>query len=159
DVAVPAPARITPASAQWPERLAHLDRPPAALWLWGLHPPASVAVAVVGSRRATIAGTEIAGQIGRELAGAGIQVVSGMALGVDAAAHRGALEGGGTTVAVLGCGIEVCYPAGHQQLRAEIVASGCVITEEDPGEPPLKAHFPKRNRLIAALALVVVVVE
>ena len=85
--------------------------------------------------------------------------VSGMALGIDAAAHSGALDSGGSTVAVLGCGIDVCYPPRHAELRSRIVASGSVITEEPRGTPPLKYNFPKRNRIIAALAHAVVVVE
>jgi DNA processing protein len=82
-----------------------------------------------------------------------------MALGIDAAAHAGALDAGGTTVAVLGCGIDICYPTRHADLRARIAASGSVITEEPAGTPPLKYNFPKRNRIIAALAHAVVVVE
>jgi DNA processing protein len=97
--------------------------------------------------------------LGRDLAEAGIQVVSGMALGIDGAAHRGALDGGGSTVAVLGCGIDICYPRRHEPLRDEILASGCLISEEARDAAPLKAQFPKRNRLIAAMACAVVVVE
>ena len=82
-----------------------------------------------------------------------------MALGIDAAAHAGALDAGGSTVAVLGCGIDICYPRRHTALRARIIASGCLITEEPAGTPPLKYNFPKRNRIIAALAHAVVVVE
>ena len=127
--------------------------------MWGSTAPRHPAVAVVGSRDATPAGIDIARSIGRELAAAGVQVVSGMARGVDGAAHRGALEGGGSTVAVLGCGIDVCYPLQHRELRAAIVEAGCVISEEQPGREPFKQQFPKRNRLIAALAVAVVVVE
>ncbi|MGH7685462.1 MAG: DNA-processing protein DprA [Candidatus Dormibacteria bacterium] len=143
----------------WPERFEHLLQPPERAWLRGRVAPAQPAVAVVGSRRATAAGLDIARCIGLDLGGAGIQLVSGMARGIDAAAHWGALEAGGSTVAVLGCGIDVCYPAQHGRLRFAISESGCLITEEPPGTPPLQHHFPKRNRLIAALALAVVVVE
>ena len=145
--------------AGWPECFEHLQKPPDRIWIAGSAMPRSPAVAVVGSRLATLAGLDIARSIGRSLAGAGAQVISGMARGVDAAAHEGALGAGGETVAVLGCGIDVCYPAEHARLRLAILASGCVITEEPPGTPPLKHHFPKRNRLIAALAQAVVVVE
>ncbi len=155
----PAAVLIEPGSAAWPPRLAHLATPPARLWLWGNSRPREPAVALVGSRRATLAGLDIARCLGRDLAGAGVQVVSGMARGIDAAAHEGCLEAGGSTVAVLGCGIDVCYPPGHQRLRERIVAAGCVLTEEPPGVAPLKYNFPKRNRLIAALAAAVVVVE
>jgi DNA processing protein len=153
------PRWITPSSPDWPDRLEHLDRPPAGFWQLGAIGPASPAVAVVGSRQATFGGMDIARTIGRELGAAGIQVVSGMALGIDAAAHEGALDSGGSTVAVLGCGIDVCYPPRHAALRSRIAASGSVITEEAEGTPPLRYNFPKRNRIIAALAQGVVVVE
>ena len=144
---------------EWPERFEHLHAPPERVWLRGETPPRQPAVAVVGSRQATPAGLDIARSIGGDLGAIGVQLVSGMARGVDAAAHWGALDRGGTTVAVLGCGIDICYPAQHGQLRKSIAGAGCLLTEESPGTPPLKHHFPKRNRLIAALALAVVVVE
>jgi len=153
------PRWIVPSSAEWPARFGHLNTPPVGIWIWGRDVPTTPAVAVVGSRRATLAGLDIARCLGRDLADAGIQVVSGMARGVDAAAHRGCFEAGGSTVAVLGCGIDICYPAEHQQLRAEIAASGCVMSEEPRSMEPFKYNFPKRNRLIAALASAVVVVE
>jgi DNA processing protein len=146
-------------SDEWPERLNHLELPPRGFWQLGVIGPASPSVAIVGSRRATFGGVEIAASIGRELGAAGIQVVSGMALGIDAAAHAGALDGGGSTIAVLGCGIDICYPSRHIDLRARIAASGAVISEEPAGTPPLRYHFPKRNRIIAALAHAVIVVE
>ena len=153
------PHWVAPGSPEWPHRLDHLERPPRGFWQLGPIGPASPAVAVVGSRRATFGGVEIARTIGRDLAAAGIQVVSGMALGIDAAAHEGALDARGSTVAVLGCGIDVCYPARHVALRSRITDEGSVITEEPAGTPPLRYNFPKRNRIIAALALAVVVVE
>jgi DNA processing protein len=153
------PTWVDPSSSNWPARLDNLDLPPQGLWQLGTIGPASPAVAVVGSRRATFAGVDIAHSIGRELGAAGVQVVSGMALGIDAAAHAGALEAGGSTVAVLGCGIDICYPSRHAELRSRIIAGGCLITEEPEGTPPLKYNFPKRNRIIAALAHAVVVVE
>jgi DNA processing protein len=153
------PRWIDPDSSEWPVRLEHLELPPRGLWQLGTTGPASPSVAIVGSRRATFGGVEIAASIGRELGAAGIQVVSGMALGIDAAAHTGALDGGGTTIAVLGCGIDICYPSRHAALRDRIAANGSVITEEPAGTPPLQYNFPKRNRIIAALALAVVVVE
>jgi DNA processing protein len=156
---MPEPRWITPRSPDWPDRLDHLERPPLGFWLMGITGPASPCVAVVGSRQATFGGTDIARTIGRELGAAGIQVVSGMALGIDAAAHEGALDAGGSTVAVLGCGIDVCYPRRHVALRSRIAESGSVITEEPAGTPPLQYNFPKRNRIIAALAHAVVVVE
>lgn len=151
--------RVTRGADGWPERFEHLQPPPGRIWTRGAVLPRQPAVAVVGSRLATAAGIDIARSIGCDLAAAGVQVVSGMARGIDAAAHRGALEGGGSTVAVLGCGIDVCYPAEHGSLRQAIEARGCTLTEEAPGTPPLQWQFPKRNRLIAALAEAVVVVE
>jgi len=155
----PVPRWVAAGAPGWPERLAHLNEPPAGIWLWGAEPPLPPAVAIVGSRRATVTGLAIARGLGRDLAEAGVQVISGMARGIDSAAHRGALEGGGTTVAVLGCGIEVCYPPEAARLRDDILARGCLISEEPPEAPPVPFNFPKRNRLIAALALAVVVVE
>jgi DNA processing protein len=153
------PRWVAPSSPDWPERLGHLEAPPDGFWLLGSIAPAQPCVAIVGSRRATFGGVEIASSIARDLAAAGIQVVSGMALGIDAAAHHGALEAGGSTVAVLGCGIDICYPSRHAELRRRIIAGGSVITEEPAGTPPFRYNFPKRNRIIAALAQAVVVVE
>ena len=153
------PRWIDPASPDWPVRLLHLESPPQGFWQLGTIGALWPCVAIVGSRRATFAGVEIARSIASELASAGIQVVSGMALGIDAAAHSGALDAGGSTVAVLGCGVDVCYPTRHAELRSRIITDGCLITEEPPGTPPFKHNFPKRNRIIAALAHAVVVVE
>ncbi len=153
------PRWVDPASPDWPERLGHLGSPPRGFWQEGSISPQPPAVAIVGSRRATFTGADIARSIAQDLGAAGIQVVSGMALGVDAAAHDGAIDGGGSTVAVLGCGIDICYPSRHAELRARIVASGSVLSEEEPGTPPFKSNFPKRNRIIAALAEAVIVVE
>ena len=153
------PRWIDPMSACWPKRLDHLELPPRGFWQLGSIGPAAPCVAIVGSRRATFSGVEIAASIARELGAAGVQVVSGMALGIDAAAHDGALQAGGSTVAVLGCGIDICYPPRHVELRERICSCGSVITEEPAGMPPFKRNFPKRNRIIAALAHAVVVVE
>jgi DNA processing protein len=153
------PCWVDPSSPDWPVRLAHLEAAPHGFWQLGAVGPATPCVAIVGSRRATFSGVDIARSIGGELGAAGIQVISGMALGIDAAAHRGALRAGGTTVAVLGCGIDVCYPTRHAELRSQIIAAGSLITEEPEGTPPFKHNFPKRNRIIAALASAVVVVE
>ena len=144
----------------WPPRLEHLGDPPRRLWLLGpLAPGSGPAVAVVGARRASAVGMDVARELGRGLAGIGATVISGMALGIDGAAHRGALDGGGETIAVLGCGVDVCYPPAHHELRGRIAASGCLISEDPPGTEPLHWHFPRRNRLIAALCSAVVVVE
>jgi DNA processing protein len=115
-------------------------------------------VTVVGSRRATSYGREVARELGRELASAGILVVSGLAFGVDACAHRGALETG-STIAVLGCGPDTAYPAAHRSLWRQVSERGLVVSELPPGAPPWRWTFPARNRIMAALAGMTVVVE
>lgn len=116
------------------------------------------AVTVVGSRRATSYGREVARELGRELAAAGIVVVSGLAFGIDACAHRGAVEAG-RTVAVLGCGADTAYPAAHRALWRRIAAEGLVLSELPPGASPWRWTFPARNRIMAGLAGMTVVVE
>jgi DNA processing protein len=147
-------------SAAYPEALAVLADAAPLLWVRGapraLAPPL---VAVVGARVATAYGLRQARQLARDLAAAGVGVVSGLARGIDAAAHRGALEAGGSTVAVLGCGADRVYPAAHRRLADSIAACGAVVSELPPGAPPLPHHFPLRNRLISGLASAVVVVE
>jgi DNA processing protein len=117
------------------------------------------AVTVVGSRRATSYGREIARALSRELAGAGMVVVSGLAFGIDGCAHRGALDAGGRTIAVLGCGPDVAYPGAHRSLWRRISESGAVISELPPGATPWRWTFPARNRIMAGLAGMTVVVE
>jgi DNA processing protein len=116
------------------------------------------AVTIVGARRATSYGREIARELGRELAAAGMVVVSGLAFGVDACAHRGAIDGG-RTIAVLGCGPDTAYPAAHRSLWRQICEQGLVVSEFPPGAPPWRWTFPARNRIMAALAGMTVVVE
>ena len=110
------------------------------------------AVTVVGSRRATSYGREIARELGRELGAAGMVVVSGLAFGIDGCAHRGALDAGGRTIAVLGCGPDVAYPGAHRSLWRRISETGAVISELPPGATPWRWTFPARNRIMAALA-------
>ena len=150
---------LTGTDAEYPALLREIPRPPARLWVRGLPLPTGPAVAVVGARRASRAGLAAAGHLAAGLARAGVAVVSGFARGVDAAAHRGALEAGGTTVAVFGCGLDVCYPPEHAGLMSEIVAGGAILSEFDPGERPLPYYFPIRNRVIAGLSRLVLVVE
>ena len=144
----------------FPEELNHLHDPPPLLFLRGdrglLNLPT---VAVVGSRRATEYGREVSKSLGEGLGVAGVAVSSGLALGIDGAAHRGALGVGGATIAVLGAGPDVVHPPSHRRLFEGILESGLIISEFLPGERPLPHHFPKRNRLIAALSRAVVVVE
>jgi DNA processing protein len=144
----------------YPPLLAAIADAPLALWVRGnptlLGQPA---VAVVGSRAATPYGLEAASRLAGDLAAAGTLVVSGMARGVDSASHRAALAAGGETIAVLGSGVNVIYPAEHDRLAEEIVGHGVLMSELPPGTPPLAFHFPARNRIISGLSLAVVVVE
>lgn len=144
----------------FPKRLNHLHHPPPLLFLRGdsslLDAPA---VAVVGSRKASEYGRGMARSMGEGLARGGVAVVSGLALGIDGAAHRGALAAGGGTIAVLGCGPDVTHPPSHRRLFQGILERGLVVSEFLPGEAPLPHHFPRRNRLIAGLSKAVVVVE
>jgi DNA processing protein len=146
--------------AEYPTGLRHLSEAPATLYVRGrLDRADALAVAIVGSRDATPYGLEMARRLAAELAERGITIVSGLARGIDAAAHRGALAAGGRTIAVLGSGIDVIYPPEHRGLAREIEAAGAVVTELAPGTRPLHYHFPMRNRIIAALSLGVVIVE
>jgi len=150
---------LTPGEDGFPPALAALDLPPPALWVAGgvCERPA---VAVVGARRASRYGLEMSGWLARGAAEAGATVVSGFAVGVDAAAHRGALDvPTGHTVAVLGCGLDIDYPRGHRALGERIRGAGALLTEFAPGCEPRAWQFPVRNRLIAGLARAVVVVE
>ena len=147
-------------SSGYPELLRDLFDPPPLLFLKGreelLRGPA---VAIVGARRATEGGRVVAEAMGRILAGAGITVLSGMALGIDGAAHRGALEAGGNTIAVMGSGLEVVYPRSHRALFEAVGTHGLLLSEFLPEQEARPHHFPKRNRIIAALARAIVVVE
>ena len=146
-------------SADYPERLDAIPDPPPVLWARGAAGPCLHAVAIVGSRFATPQGLEIGFRLGQGLAGAGFDVVSGLARGVDAAAHQGALRGGGRTIAVLGCGVDVVYPPEHGPLAEAVAAGGALVSEFAPGVLPRGWHFPRRNRIISGLSLGVVIVE
>jgi DNA processing protein len=149
-------------AAAFPPLLGAVHDPPAGLFLRGEAPPellARPAVAVVGARACSGYGASIARMLGRELAAAGLVVVSGLARGVDAEAHRGALEADGTTVAVLGCGIDRDYPAAHADLAQRVAATGLVVSEYAPGVEPAPWRFPARNRIIAGLCSATAVVE
>ena len=151
---------LTPVDAGYPAgRVDPLTDPPAVLFVRGAPLDDRRAVAIVGSRRASAHGLDIARALACELAGVGVSVVSGMALGIDGAAHEGALEVAGDTVAVLGCGLDVPYPAAHIALSERIATSGTLVSEHPPGQRPERWHFLRRNRLIAALSDAVVVVE
>jgi DNA processing protein len=144
----------------YPCGLLNLADPPPLLFLRGrVELLGTPGVAVVGARRATARGRDVALRLGRALGAAGVPVVSGLARGVDGAAHHGALEAGGTTVAVLGSGAERAYPRSHERLFRGILEKGLVVSEFPPGTEPLPHHFPRRNRILAALSRAVVVVE
>jgi DNA processing protein len=152
---------LTPSDPAYPPLLEGSADPPKALFVrGGLGADDRLAVAVVGARRATPYGLELATRLGRDLAAAGFTVVSGLARGIDAAAHKGALSGGGRTLAVLGSGVDRIYPEEHEALAGAIVAGrGAVLSEMPLGTAPLAGHFPKRNRIIASLSWATVVVE
>lgn len=116
-------------------------------------------LAIVGTRKASPYGLEVGEWLGAELALLGITVVSGLAHGIDAAAHRGALSAAGATIAVLGCGLDVCYPTRNRDLYRQILSAGTLLSEHPPGTKPLPHHFPVRNRIIAGMSLGVVIVE
>lgn len=153
---------VCPGDVEWPTGLANLDAPPYCLWVRGplsLGPALERSVAVVGARAATSYGEFVAAQLAADLAERGLAVVSGAAFGIDAAAHRGALSVGGSTVAVLAGGVDRPYPAAHRELLERIAATGAVVAETAPGGAPMKARFLHRNRLIATITQGTVVVE
>lgn len=146
--------------AEYPGLLAAIPDPPPLLWLRGVPAAfAAPAVAIVGSRAASPYGLEMARQLSMDLAARGVAVVSGLARGIDSAAHRAAVDAGGPTLAVLGSGLDRVYPPEHAGLAAEIVRQGALLSEFPPGTPPLPHHFPLRNRLISGVSSAVVVVE
>ena len=154
--------RLERGAPGYPPLLAAIPDPPAVLWLRGIAEPtllARPAVAVVGARACSSYGRTVARMLGRELAAAGLVVVSGLARGIDAEAHRGALDARGVTVAVLGCGIDRDYPAAHRELARRIAESGLIVSEYEEGIEPAPWRFPARNRIIAGLCAATVVVE
>lgn len=154
--------RLTAKDEGWPGGLAEMESvtAPDELYLIGKPlPDKNKTLAIVGTRRPTGAGLQAARSIAARLSEAGFAIVSGLALGIDAAAHTGCLEAGGHTVAVLGCGVDVLYPKKNRALKERIERRGSVVSEFPPGTPSKAAHFPQRNRIIAGLARGVVVIE
>jgi DNA processing protein len=146
--------------ADYPPALLAIADPPSLLYVCGQRERLALpSLAIVGSRNATPAGALTATQFAAALADAGLAIVSGLALGIDGAAHRGALAAGGTTIAVIGTGIDRIYPAQHEALAREIAERGVIVSEFPLASPPLPGNFPRRNRLIAGLARGVLVVE
>jgi DNA processing protein len=145
----------------YPRHLARIYDPPLVLYVRGHLEPdeGETSLAIVGSRAASPPGRSLARRMAQQLAAGGVTVVSGLARGIDTAAHQGALEGRGRTIAVLGCGIDRVYPKENTGLAAQVASSGAVVSEFPLGTPPLPGHFPRRNRLIAGWGRGVLVVE
>ena len=151
---------VTYNEPEYPQTLKNIYDPPPLLYMRGtLEPEDYSAIAIVGSRRASDYGLRAASDISRELARSGLTIVSGMAAGIDSAAHRAALAVKGRTIAVLGCGVDVCYPAENRRLYDEIARTGAIVSEYAPGTEPDSYHFPARNRIISGLARGILVVE
>ena len=146
--------------AAYPQKLLCYKGMPKGLYVLGKLPDKTrKSVAIVGARRSSAYGNQIAKSFAKELAGAGVQIISGMAWGIDGKAHEGALEGGGDTYAVLGCGVDICYPSGHRKIYEAMIQRGGILSEQPPGMPPIAGHFPARNRIISGLSDLVLVVE
>ena len=158
---VPGHAVLFRGSTGFPRRLAAADDAPIALWVDGARTDLldGPQVAIVGSRNATRSGRETALRLAEYLSRSGLTITSGLAVGIDAASHEGALAGGSGTIAVLGCGIDVVYPRHNVGLAERIRADGVIVSEYPPGVPPLAHQFPERNRIIAGLTLGTIVVE
>src|SRR2546425_5888108 len=144
----------------YPANLREIPLPPERLWVRGrVEADDTLAIAIVGAREATQYGIGCAERLAADLAARGITIISGLARGIDSAAHRGALRAGGRTIAVLGSGVDVIYPPENRRLALEVAEGGAVVSQFAPGTPPLAGYFPVRNRVIAGLSLGVVVVE
>lgn len=151
---------ITQLDPEYPALLRTIDDSPILLYIRGtLIADDSKAIAIVGTRRASQYGLDVTTKLARDLTQQGVTIVSGLAQGIDAAAHKAALEAGGRTIAVLGCGIDDVYPREHRALAEHIVAQGAVITEFPPGAKPERHHFPRRNRIISGISLGVLITE
>ena len=151
---------ISRESDDFPSLLKDIPNAPTGLFCLGKLPPEdSPKVAVIGSRRCSEYGLIASRLVAKPLSEAGAVIVSGMARGIDSMAHRGAIQGGGKTVAVLGTGVDICYPAENRNLRQDIVSYGCLVSEYPPGTTAKKHFFPQRNRIISGMSLGVIVVE
>lgn len=145
---------------QYPRSLAEIPDPPGLFFMRGeIKPQDAIGVAIVGSRHATTYGVMVAERLASSLARAGVTVISGLARGIDGAAHRAALQAGGRTIGVLGSGVLNIYPPEHVELSLDVIRSGAIISETPPQSPPMAGAFPQRNRIISGLSLGVIVVE
>ncbi|MCR5670132.1 MAG: DNA-processing protein DprA [Butyrivibrio sp.] len=150
-------SRIDP---EYPDKLRNIADPPFAIYVKGQLPdPSKPSVAIIGARMCSDYGRFMARKFGRELGLAGVQVISGMARGVDGIAQKGALDAGGRSFGVLGCGVDICYPEENKAIYDDLITSGGIISEYLPGTEPKPGHFPLRNRIISALSDIVLVVE
>ena len=150
---------VTIRDSDYPALLRTIPDAPLVLYAKGKLEVRTDTIAIVGSRKASFESMNMAEKIAQTLSSVGITVVSGLARGVDAASHRGALKEKGKTVGVLGCGIDICYPSENKPLFEKVGTEGCILTKYSPGEPPIPGHFPARNRIIAGLSKGVLVVE
>lgn len=151
---------VTPLDAEYPERLLHIHGYPMGLYVRGELPdPNLPAAAIVGARGCSEYGSQLAETFAEMLAGERVQIISGLALGIDGAAHKGALKAGADTFGVLGCGVNICYPSAHYKLYGQMITHGGIISEFPLDAGPLRAHFPMRNRIISGLSDVILVVE
>jgi DNA processing protein len=147
-------------SSEYPQRLKNIYDYPCCIYYKGRLPSDTVpSVAIVGARNCTSYGKTIAKSFAAEFGRMGIQVISGMAAGIDSAGHYGCIEAGGYTCAVLGCGVDICYPRSNIELYTQIEDTGCILSEYAPGTPPVAGQFPMRNRIISGLSDVVILVE
>jgi DNA processing protein len=151
---------LTWQDGDYPERLREIDQSPPVLYLRGTFQPEDAsAVAIVGTRRVTAYGRQVADELASYLGRNGVTVISGLARGTDAIAHQSAIKAGGRTIAVLGCGVERVYPPENRQLAEQIIAHGCLLSDYPVGTPPEGVNFPPRNRIISGLTLATVVIE
>lgn len=151
---------VTIEDENYPENLKNIYDPPPVLYFKGeIKKEDKNAISVVGSRRATYYGMDVAKKLAKGLAERGFTIISGMARGIDTSAHRGALEGNGRTIAVFGCGLNIIYPRENKNLSEEIIKNGTILSEFPLGTPPLAMNFPIRNRIISGLSLGVVIVQ
>lgn len=151
---------VTFGEEEYPARLAEIPDPPLGIYYRGRLPDEeAMPVAIIGSRDCSEYGSRVARELGNYLGEAGIPVISGMARGIDGISQQAALEAGGESYGVLGCGVDVCYPASNQRLYETLIESGGILSMYPPGTPPLKTNFPPRNRIVSGLALAVVVIE
>ena len=145
---------------RYPRLLREISDPPVGIYVRGELPDDEIdTVAIIGARRCSRYGSRVAYEIAKDLGKTNVIVVSGMARGIDSKGHSGIIDGGGKTIAVLGCGVDVCYPPENKELMQKIIENGCIISEFPPGTQAQPQHFPRRNRIIAGLSKMVVVVE